>query len=222
MKNKFHPIFTIAPVVACGLAVLAGCATSGYEQADRTGQKLEGVQKVVLDARDTINEAMVELTQISETAKTNPRDAFDDFDSTVNELERIRENAAKASVRMQDQGADFFTEWQNQLATINDPDMRRTAQQRMDELRQVFADTRPLLQDVKYDFDPFLSDLQDLRTLLNMDLTADGIDSANRYIDKAISSGTKLQKSMDELVAGLTRIRLEITPADVPPPPKDK
>ena len=194
-------------------ALLAGCATSGYKQADKTGEGIAEFRNEVVKARQAVDAAMVSLSRISETATNNPRKAYDAFAKSVERVEAARASSGKRAAEMKATGREYFREWDKQLVEINNPEIRKLAQQRKAQLSDDFDKVGPLVQKAKADFDPFYSDLTDLRTFLANDLTVTGIDSAKGIMKKTRADGTKLQESLDDLIAEMNGISATLTPA---------
>ena len=85
-------------------------------------------------------------------------------------------------------------------------------------MEATFANIQTHTEPLKTKFDPWLSDLRDLRTYLNNDLTVTGINAAQGLIAKAQGEGTEIQRSMDLLVSELNNVSTAMTPATTPTP----
>jgi uncharacterized phage infection (PIP) family protein YhgE len=208
--------------VLAAAVIFSGCATSGYKQADKTGQGIAEFRDEVLNVKKAVDESMTALNQTAEAAATDPRKAFDTFSKSVDKVESARNKAAKRAADVKAAGAEYFKQWEAQLATISNPDTRALAQKRKDKLNETFSKVGPLLEEAKKDFDPFLANLKDLRTLLSQDLTVAGVDAAKSPIKKSRASGVKVQESLDDLIAEMNSISATLTAAKVPAPGEAK
>ena len=149
------------------------------------------------------------------TANTNPRDAFKQFSKSLANLEAT---AAKAKKRAQDvkaQGQAYFAGWEKQLAQLKNPEIQTLAMQQKAKLQATFDSIRKVAEPLKAQFDPWLSDLQDLQKYLGTDLTISGVDAAKSMFAKTQTEGFEVQKSMDALVAELNTVAAALTPANV-------
>jgi len=204
-------------LAAIAVAALAtGCATSGYQKADKTGEGIASFRAEIINLKKAVDNTMSLLGQTSETAATDPRKAFEAFSKSVDKVESARARAGKRAADVKAAGAAYFTEWEKQLANVSNPEIRKLAEERKTKLNEVFGKLPPLLEQAKSDFDPFLSDIKDLRTFLGQDLTVGGIDAASGIIKKTRDHGTKLQKSLDGLIDEMNTVAATLTAAKVP------
>jgi len=163
--------------------------------------------------KKAVDNSMEVLNQTTETATTDPRKAFKAFAKSVDQVEKSRNKAAKRAADVKAAGAAYFKQWEKELATVNNPEIRALAEKRKAQLNEIFTRVGPLLQQAKTDFDPFLSNLKDLRTFLSQDLTIAGVDAARDIIKKTREHGVSLQKSLDDLLAEMNSVAAQITPA---------
>jgi len=204
----------LAAVAVATLA--AGCASSkGYKQADKTGEGIANFHKEVVNLKKAVDGSMASLTQITETAAADPRKAFEAFAKSVDKVEDARARVSKRAADVKAAGAQYFKQWEAQLAAVNSPEIRKLAEERKAKLNQIFGGLSPKLEKAKGDFDPFLADLKDLRTFLSQDLTVAGVDAARPIITKTRQHGVTLQGSLDELIAEMNSISAQLTPARV-------
>lgn len=215
MKTPKQIILTLTCLAAA--FVVAGCASSsGYKQADKTGKGIADFRDEVVKLKKAVDGAMANLTLTTETAAADPRKAYEAFAKSVDQVETARAKAGKRAADMKAAGDAYFKQWEAQLANINNPDIRKLAEERKVKLSETFKKLRPLLEQAKGDFDPFVSDLKDLRSFLGQDLTVAGVDSARKIIEKTRTNGSKLQKSLDDLIAEMNSIAATLTAARVP------
>jgi len=204
----------LAAVVVATL--VSGCASSkGYKQADKTGEGIANFHKEVVNLKKAVDGSMVSLTQITETAAADPRKAFEAFAKSVDKVEEARARVSKRAADVKAAGGQYFKQWESQLAAVNNPEIRKLAEERKAKLNQIFGGLSPKLEKAKGDFDPFLADLKDLRTFLSQDLTVAGVDAARPIITKTRQHGVTLQGSLDELIAEMNSISAQLTPARV-------
>ena len=198
-------------------AIVSGCASSGgYKQADKTGEGIADFRDEVVNLKKAVDVNMTSLRQISESAATDPRKAFEAFAKSVDKVEDARAKAGKRAADVKAAGAAYFKQWEAQLADISNPDIRKLAEERKAKLNEIFAKVGPLLEKAKGDFDPYLADIKDLRTFLSQDLTVAGVDAVKGTIQKTRDHGVELQKSLDALIDEMNSVSAALTPAKVP------
>jgi len=215
---KPNPIKLIA-IVTTALATMSlftGCATSGYQQADKTGAGIAQFRQEIAKAKLAVDDTVKSLGQVAVTADTNPREAFKQYSKSLANLESTAAEAKKRAAEVKAQGQAYFASWEKQLAQLKNPEIKNLAVQQKAKLQASFDSIRTAAAPLKAQFDPWLSDLQDLQKYLSNDLTISGVDAAKPLFAKTQTEGFEVQKSMDALVAELNTVAATLTPAHVP------
>ncbi len=204
-------------LLCAGVAgLLTGCGTTaGYKQADKTGAGIAEFRTEIVNGKKGIDATMKSLGDIATTANTNPRKAFEQYSKSVADLESTAGKIRKRAQDMKEQGQSYFKQWEQQMAQVNNPEIRTLAEQRKAKLQETFDSIRKYTEPLKVQFDPWMSDLKDLHKYLSNDLTVAGVDAAKNLFIKAQTEGWEVQKSMDGLVAELNTISATLTPAKV-------
>ncbi len=213
MKKTLHMMALVAVGAGASL-LLAGCgSTKGYKQADKTGEGIASFRDEVLNGKKAIDGTMTALDSVATTAATDPRKAFETYSKAVSNLESTANKVRKRAQDMQEQGKAYFAQWEQQLATVKNPEIQQLAKERKAKLNEAFDKIKAVAEPLKTQFEPWMSDLKDLQTYLSNDLTVNGVDAAKSLFTKTRSEGMEIQKSMDALVAELNTISATITAA---------
>ena len=114
---------------------------------------------------------------------------------------------------MKAQGQGYFKQWESELGEVNNPEIRKLAEERRTKLQQTFESIRQYTEPLRAQFGPWMSDLTDLQKYLSNDLTIGGVEAAKSLFNKTQLGGLEVQKSMDALVAELNTVAATITPA---------
>ena len=217
MKNKYIQLVTLAATTVAASILITGCGTtSGYKQADKTGEGVAEFRQEIVNGKTAIDNTMKALGQIEATANTNPRKAFEQYSKSLANLESVAANARKRAAEMKERGQAYFASWEKQMAEVKNPEIRNLAMQQKAKLQTAFDSIKQYSEPLKAQFDPWMSDLKDLRTYLSNDLTVTGVDAAKSLFAKTQAEGLAVQKSMDALVAELNTVAAALTPANVP------
>src|SRR5579862_4611792 len=135
---------TLAAVCA---AILAGCATQGYEQADQTGKAINTFRNDISNIKVAVNESVRALDQLEATATTDPRNAFKNFSASVDKVDKAGQVAKKHADDMREQGQAYFQKWQEQLQSVKNEDIKKLAIERKAKLQESFDSIRTTAQD---------------------------------------------------------------------------
>ncbi len=215
MKNQQMKLIALLTTTLATTALFTGCATSGYQQADKTGAGIAQFREEVAKAKLAVDDTVKSLGQVAVTANTNPRDAFKQFTKSLANLESTAVKAKKRAADVKAQGQAYFANWEKELAQLQNPEIRNLAVQQKAKLQAAFDSIKTVATPLKAQFDPWLSNLQDLQKYLSNDLTISGVDAAKPLFAKTQTEGFEVQKSMDALVAELNTVAATLTPANV-------
>jgi len=216
------PIATTPILAWTALALAAGplllstnLTAAGYKKADKTGASIAEFRDEIINIRKEVEATVLALDKILETANTDPRKAFKEFDKAVPRVDNAAQKAKKRSEDMKAKGKAYFEQWEAELATLNDPEIRQLAQQRKLKLQGTFDALRSVMEPARDQFNVWLSSLKDVRNYLSNDLTINGIDAAKELIGKTKTSGREVQQTLDVVITELNTIAATLTPAKV-------
>jgi hypothetical protein len=214
MKQKQITRVSLFLTTLAVAALLSGCGTtSGYQHADKTGEGIAEFRAEIVNGKKAIDETMKGLDAIALSATTDPRKAFEQYSKSVSNLESVAEKARKRATDMQAAGQAYFSQWEKQMAEVQNPEIRKLAQDRKAKLQEAFGSIKKYSEPLKAQFGPWMSNLKDLQVFLGNDLTIAGVDSAKGLFAKAKTAGLDVQKSMDGLIAELNTVSAALTPA---------
>jgi len=216
MKTK-HILASLTITTLAAAILVTSCKTSGYQQADKTGAGIASFRGEIVKCKQAVDSTVTALDQIALSANTNPRPAYENYCKQVANLDASANKVRKSAQDMKDRGQAYFAQWEQQLSQVKDENIRQLAQDRKAKLQESFDKIREYTEPLKQEFDPWMSSLKDLQTYLANDLTVNGIAAAKKPFAAAKSNGTKVQKSMDDLVDELNTLAATLTPANVQP-----
>jgi F0F1-type ATP synthase membrane subunit b/b' len=114
---------------------------------------------------------------------------------------------------MKARGKQYFDQWEKDLAGVNDPEIRKLAEERRAKLQAAFGNIKTSMEPARDQFNAWLANLKDLQKYLSQDLTIGGIDAAKELIGKSKKEGAEVQQTLDTVIAELNTVVATITPA---------
>ena len=218
--NSFNRIRMMTSIASGAALLLVGCGTtSGYKQADKTSAGIAEYRAEVVNLKHAVDETLRSMNQIELSANTNPRQAFEQFSRNVSVLDSTAAKAEKRGRDVNAQGQAYFDRWRLQLAQVQNAQIKQLGEDRKARLQGAFDGIKRAEERLKAQFDPWFSDLKDLRHYLNNDLTVAGVDAARRLLAETKRNGAEVEGSIDALVAELNSVAAAITPAKTTAPP---
>jgi len=131
---------------------------------------------------DKVNGSLANLSSAQPGQDLRP--LYKDYSSNVDKLDSIAADVRKQADAMQSKGQAYFQEWEAEQAKINNEDIKTRSVQRRAEVEQAFSRINAKSQRLKDAYHPLMSDLKDIRTALNSDLTPGGIAAIKPIADR--------------------------------------
>jgi outer membrane murein-binding lipoprotein Lpp len=207
MKTK---TFLSASFAALAL-LMAGCASKGYQKASETSSTIEKTARQIHKGNGQIDGVLFALSSLVNNPEANIKPQFDKFDIALSKLEELSNNVNEQAAAMQAQGASYFRTWDEELAKIQNEDIRSRSADRKNVVAGRFDKVRISYVKTKAAFVPFMSDLKDIRTALATDLTVAGVASIKSTANTAQHNVTPLRESMTELETDFKALGVSIS-----------
>ena len=198
--------------LAVAVLLMAGCAsTTGYDKAADTSTSLEKTAQNIHKGNGQIDAVLFSLTSLVNSPEANIKPQYEKFNSAVSKLESLSNDVNEQAAAMQTQGADYFRNWDIELAKIKNEDIRTRSSDRKNAVAASFDKVRVSYVKTKAAFVPFMSDLKDIRTALATDLTAGGIASIKSVANKANNNVNPLRESLTDLEADFKSLGIALS-----------
>jgi Protein of unknown function (DUF2959) len=207
MKTKYY---LSASITALAL-VLGGCASTGYEKAGHTTASIEKTAREIHKGNGQIDAVLFALSSMVNNPEADIKPQFAKFDAALGKLESLATDVSEQNAAMQAQGAAYFRNWDAELAKIQNEDIRSRSAERKGVVAARFEKMRVSYVNTKATFQPFLSDLKDIRTSLATDLTTAGVASIKSTANNAQRNVTPLRESMSELEADFKALGVSLS-----------
>ncbi|MCO5051032.1 MAG: DUF2959 family protein [Verrucomicrobiae bacterium] len=215
-------IMTLKPFLQNVLAVwlvaaLAGCATDNYKKGDRTASDLMDAANSIATGQTKIDTVLSSLSELVNNPQGDLSGDFKKFTAAVKSLESTAADVRKQVEGMRKDGNTYFQRWDQQLAAIQNEDIKNRSAARRAEMQQKFIEVKSGYTEAKQAFDPFMQDLKDIQIALSTDLTAGGLAAIKDVTDKTTRDGHTLQDSAQKLVNHFRNLGVELS-ATAPAP----
>lgn len=215
MKLKQNArIFTL---VALGAASVflgnSGAVAADYKLADKVGKGIAECRDEIIDVKKAVDGTLAALDKIVATAATDPRKAFKEFNKSVPKIDSAAAKARKRAEEMQARGKEYFTTWEKGLSDVNDPQIRKLAEERKAKLQATFDSIKANLAPAKEQFNTWLTHCKDVQKYLSQDLSIEGIEAAKDLLAKSKQDGVAVQASLDKVITDLNTVVATITPS---------
>jgi len=209
MKTSLQPT-RLAALLALALAPapLAVGADSA-EQAALVKEKIQTLRRECAQGRNQITLTLEELSRLT-VAGVELRPQFEKFKAELVKMEEKAKSARDRADSMKEKGQAFFSEWEQQVKTIQNEDIRKEATKRLAKRKKSYDKILSTMQEAKSELVPFMSDLNDIRKLLDSELTATSVASTKNVIRQANWHGEDVRDSLSDVEKELDRVAAEL------------
>ena len=219
MKKHMTTVVKLQLITCAAAAVLlSGCLSRSYDKSAATGTALQATAAQIYQGNAQINLVMASLNNLVERPQADLRPQYDKFSEAVNQLQSLARDVNDKATDMQAKGADYFKDWDQQLATIKNEDIRARSEKRAKEVQAKLFALNGSYQEAKTAFKPFMSDLKDIQTALGNDLTPAGIDAVKKTVAQANKEVKPLKKTVSKLGDDFKSLGVSMSP--MTPAPK--
>lgn len=201
MKNTLSIV-----VLSASVALLAGCASSGYKKADQASTSLQQAAQGLDNSLIPFDAALVALSDLVNNPGPNMAPQFRKYSSAVSALETQANITKGHATAMEEEGVAYFRNWNEELARIQNDSIRTRSLDRKIVVAAQFEEARASYVQTTAGFDPFLADLQDIRTVLATDLTSGGLNSVESLVRKSNTNSVPVRESLVTLSKELKRL----------------
>jgi hypothetical protein len=196
--------------ILSGLAFIVGITASLGAQ----DEGLKQVQQLIKKAQTTVESIGTAKLQLQKTVDAynamlapdvkDRRGAYKQLQKEMANTEKKRADVSSRSGEMNTEADKLFKSWQDSLASIQSPDLRKRSDDRLKKTQDRFAEIRQAGQQASSLYDPFMKTLQDQVTYLGHDLNPGALASLKPDADKLNTQAKDLYAAIDKVTAGAT------------------
>ena len=191
--------------------VAAGCATTGFDRSTNIAETMAKQVEGMRQAKPQVDAMLASLEGLTR-AQGDMRPAFKQFSETLNDTEKTAAQARKSQQTIREKEAEYFAEWQRQATEIANPQIKAATQARQAEVKSTLASLSQTGKAAGDAYNPFISNMKDIRTYLSNDLTPAGVKRLEPTIEKARRDGATLQKALDDFNRASERVQATLKP----------
>ena len=210
MKTSFRSISLLTALLALALAPRPqAVAADSAEKAAMVKEKIQTLRTECAQGRNQVTLTLEELSRLT-VSGVDLRPQFEKFKTELAKMEKKAESARGRADSMKEKGQDFFSEWEGQIKTIQNEDIRNEAAKRLAKRKKSYDKILNAMQDAKKELVPFMSDLKDIAKLLDNELSQSTVSSTKSLIRQANWHGEDVRESLTDVEKELDRVASEL------------
>lgn len=162
--------------------VAVQAASAGQEQL---AASIGETRTEVVATRDQLQATVNALDALVKQKEGDLKPAYDEFVAQVTRTQASAALTKSRSAKMQTDAKTHFGSWQKEIDSIVNERLRNKAQKRLDKVQKSYSKAISQLENASISFEPYLSDLADIKKILSNDLTRGGIKAIRGTVSKA-------------------------------------
>ena len=196
------------------LAVLSSPAltASGQDtpgQAAVVKEKLQTVRANCAKGRRQVAVTIEELSRLT-VPDVELRPQFEKFKAELVKMEEVASSVRERADSMKAKGEKFFSDAEDQVFAIQNPDIRKAAEKRLSARKKSYGKVLSTIQEAKAEFEPFMSDLHDLKKMFDSELTTTSVKSAKDLLRQARWHGNDVNDALEDVEKNSIAWRLNL------------
>jgi chromosome segregation ATPase len=184
----------------------------GADSADRAAlvkEKIQSLRQECAQGRNQITLTLEALSRLS-VPGVELRPQFEKYKAELAKMEDKARTARDRAVSMREKGQAFFSEWEQHAKSIQNEDIRKEAEKRLAKRRKSYGKILSAMEDAREQLVPFMSDLNDVRKLLESELSSSSVASTKSLIRQANWHGEDVRESLSDVEKELDRVAAEL------------
>jgi len=206
------PLQTTTLVTLLALALAPARMAFAADSAELAAVMKEKIQTLRSDCAQSRNQIKLTLEELSRLSVPGVelRPQLEKFKAELAKMEQKAVSARERADAMKSKGQAFFDEWEQQVKSIQNEGIRKEAAGRLAKRKKSYNKILTTMQEAKTQLVPFMSDLNDIKKLLDSELTAGSVASAKMIIRQANWHGEDVTESLTDVEKELDRVSAEL------------
>ena len=146
-----------------------------------------------------LDKTLASLNNLVTQPQADLRPQYKDFAANVAAVQSAAKDLAAARSKIAADQTDFFAKWDQQIAQMQNQDIKALSQSRRDEVARNLTTIKTSYAQTDMAFKPFLADLSDVQKYLSVDLTTAGLAAIKGPVAKTGQDAVPLKASLTKL-----------------------
>jgi hypothetical protein len=201
---------TLAALAALALApATRSLAADSAERAQETKAKIDAARTDVAKVRNQVGLTLEELNRMRKDS-VELRTQFQLYARELAKMEEQAQLTKERALKMGEKGQAYFSAWEDAIKSIANEDIRAQAQKRYNKRVKSYNKIVKAMSDARDELKPFMSDLNDIKKLLDSELSRESVKSASNLIKTANWHGEDVTESLKDVENELDRVSAEL------------
>jgi hypothetical protein len=190
-----------------------GCASEKTTREASTPKNgIAEYRQTATVADQAIRRALDSVATVGAQSNRCPSEVLSNFSVEIQRLQVESIQVRERSQAMQARGDAYFEQWQDNMTKVKDPNVRAMAEAKRPQLQESFQKIKSLSQEGREAFNPFLSDLRQLRNVLEKDPGSINAPATRDLMKQAVEYGQHVEKCIAGIAQELDAMSAMLVP----------
>jgi outer membrane murein-binding lipoprotein Lpp len=203
--------------VAVVSLVGAGCASKGEDKTDALMDSVQGLEASLSAASTEVDKATSAMNALVSSDGSDPKPLMERYRAGVSGVTSSRKSVKSSGESLRQAIEQHFANWEKEANEIQNPEIRGSMMERRTAAQNRMGSVHPKIENAGKEFDSLVSDLKDIESLLEADLSPGGITAAGPTIQKATEKAVRTKDALKELETVCVEVRENLAVREAPP-----
>ena len=209
MKNTFQVTSLVALLAVALVPTPKAFAADSGEQAKEVKARIDATRVESAKIRQQIGVTLEELNRMKKS-NVELRPQLEKFAAELAKMEEQAKVARERGLTMGEKGKAYFKTWEDQINAISNADVREQATKRYNKRAKSYGKISKAAMEARDELKPFMSDLNDIKKLLDSELSRVSLDSDKSLMKSANWHGEDVVDSLKDVESELDRVSTEL------------
>src|SRR4051812_1149667 len=168
----------------------------------------------LVQSKSQVDRVLASLTNLTDANQTDLPGAYKRYSDDLTRMNQHAERIRAEAKAMSDARDAYFAQWDQKVASTENPTIRADAEARRDQLRASQGRLATSTGDLRDTYVPFMKDLEEVRAFVAKDLSKDTTSVLGNVTKKAQQDGALVNQRIDTVISDLDA--LQANPAAAP------
>ncbi len=184
-------------------------AAESADQAKEARARIDATREGTTKIRNQVGLTLEELNRM-QTPSIDLRAQLDKYTAELAKMEQCAKTARERVMSMQEKGKAYFQAWEDQINSIANADIRDQAQKRYQKRVKSYNKIIQAMTEARDQLVPFMSDLTDIKKLLDAELSRESVKSTKNLTKNANWLGEDVVDALKDVETELDRVSAEL------------
>ena len=186
-------------------------AASAWAGQEKLAAAMRDTREEIIQTRDQIQTTVDSISALVNQKKGDLRPAYEKFEAQVAKTQAAAVATKARAQKMETEAATHFSAWRTELDTINNAKLKAKGVKRQESVEKSYNRVTKQIQEAAEKFDPYLSDLADMKKMLANDLSSNGVKALRGTVADVKFHLTFVRRPINDAIQELDRMQKTLT-----------